>query len=64
MKIVLLVVGLVLVVFGLHWIGQGTGTFTWPGNPQMSGHMIWTYIGAGAAVAGVAVIWFSRWRGA
>ena len=52
MKIVMLVVGLVLVVFGLHWIGQGTGTFTWPGNPEMSGHMIWTYIGGAAAAAG------------
>ena len=62
MKIALLVVGLLLIVFGLHWIGQGTGYFTWPGNPQMSGHIVWAYIGGAAAAAGLGLIWFSRRR--
>ncbi len=62
MKIALLVVGLVLIVFGLHWIGQGTGLFAWPGNPMMTGKPVWTYIGSGAALAGLAAVWLSRRR--
>ncbi len=32
MKSVLLIVGLIAILFGLHWIGQGTGYFIWPAN--------------------------------
>ena len=60
MKIALLIVGLVLIVFGLHWIGQGTGLFIWPGNPVMNNNITWAYIGGAAAAAGLGLIWFSR----
>lgn len=60
MKIALLVVGLVLIAFGLHWIGQGTGLFIWPGNPVMNNHVEWAYYGAVVAVVGAAMIWFAR----
>ena len=62
MKIVLLVVGAFLVLCGLHWIGQGTGTFIWPANPVMDSHIEWAYYGAVAVVAGAALIWVSRRR--
>ena len=62
MKIALLIVGAVLVLLGLHWIGQGTGVFIWPANPVMDEHMEWAYYGAGAALVGVVLIWFSRRR--
>lgn len=60
MKIALLVVGALLVVLGVHWIGQGTGILIWPANPMMDNHIEWAYFGVGAAVAGVILIWFSR----
>lgn len=60
MKIVLLVVGVLLVLLGLHWIGQGTGYFIWPANPVMDHHIVWAYYGGGAALAGLLAIWFSR----
>lgn len=62
MRALLLVVGVLLVVLGLHWIGQGTGVFVWPANPVMDNHSEWAYYGGGAAIAGVLLIWFSRRR--
>lgn len=60
MKIVALLVGLVMFVVGLHWIGQGTGYFPWPANPAMVGDSHWTYYGVGMAVLGYLVVWLSR----
>lgn len=62
MRAVSLMVGLVLFVLGLHWIGQGTGVFPWPENPVMDNHIEWAYYGGGAAVLGYIVIWLSRRR--
>ena len=62
MKTILLVVGLIAVVFGLHWIGQGTGYFVWPANPVMDNHMDWAYRGAAVAVLGVLIVIYSLRR--
>ncbi|MBV9891753.1 MAG: hypothetical protein JO090_12810 [Rhizobacter sp.] len=64
MRATLLVVGVLLVVLGLHWIGQGTGIFVWPANPVMDNHTEWAYYGGLAALVGVVLIWVSRRRGA
>jgi len=42
MKVTILVVGAVVLLFGLHWIGQGTGFITW-----------WAYYCAAVAAIGV-----------
>jgi hypothetical protein len=47
MKIALLVIGVLVLLLGLHWIGQGTGYLPWPHNPVMDGRPAWTYIGIG-----------------
>ena len=60
MKIVLLVLGLLFVLLGLHWIGQGTGYFIWPSNPVMNNHIAWAYYGGCAVAAGLVAIWLSR----
>lgn len=62
MKTALLIVGAILVLLGLHWIGQGTGTFIWPANPVMDNQIQWAYFGACAALAGVVLIWYSLRR--
>jgi hypothetical protein len=59
-KVLLLVVGTLLVLLGLHWIGQGTGIFIWPANPVMDSHIEWAYYGGGVGILGVLLIWFSR----
>lgn len=60
LKIVLLVVGCLLLLMGLLWIGQGTGYFPYPRSSLMISQMPWTYRGIGLALAGVVAILVSR----
>ena len=60
MKILLLVVGTLLVLLGLHWIGQGTGILIWPANPVMDDHIEWAYYGVATGIVGILLVWLSR----
>ena len=64
MKIVLLIVGLLILVTGLMWTGQGLGIFTWhPANmPQsfMVNNKEWIYIGGATALVGLLIVIWSR----
>jgi hypothetical protein len=64
MKSVILVVGILALVMGLLWAGQGVGLIQWPphqpGQFTMVGHSNWIYIGLGVAAAGLVLIVFSR----
>lgn len=60
--ILLLVVGIVLVLLGLHWFGQGTLLFPWPSNPAMDGHIEFVALGIATALVGVGLIVYSRWK--
>ena len=62
MRIVLLIIGIIAVLFGLLWIGQGTGYFPYPAGNFMISQMSWAYRGIVLAVIGLALIWFSRRR--
>lgn len=60
MKTALLVIGIVLFVYGLHWIGQGTGWLPWPANTVMDYNMAFTWYGLVLTGVAVVVIWYSR----
>jgi|HubBroStandDraft_4_1064222.scaffolds.fasta_scaffold802190_2 hypothetical protein len=60
MKRVLSVGGLLFLLLGLHWVGQGTGYFPWPRNPVMDNQIVWAYYGAVAAVLGLVIICLPR----
>jgi uncharacterized membrane protein len=60
MKTARLVIGIVLFVYGLHWIGQGTGWLPWPANTVMDYNMAFTWYGLALAGVAVVVIWYSR----
>ena len=62
MKITLLIIGSVLALLGVHWVGQGTGLFVWPANPAMVNHFEWAVLGGWAAALGASLMWFARWR--
>jgi hypothetical protein len=47
------VLGVILVLIGLVWIGQGLGFVK---GSFMTGAMIWTWIGVVTAVVGLAVV--------
>ena len=54
-----LVVGVVLVLVGLLWAGQGLG---WIGGSPMTGVTLWAVVGPLVALAGVALIVWGRRR--
>jgi hypothetical protein len=60
MRIAVFVFGILLVLLGLLWIGQGTGWFPYPSYSFMISDMNWAWRGAGVALAGVIVILLSR----
>ena len=62
MKILLLVIGVIAVLIGLLWIGQGTGYVMWPRSSFMLQQTQWAYYGAVLAIVGLIVVFWSRRR--
>jgi hypothetical protein len=60
LKIVLLVVGILAILVGVIWIGQGTGYFPYPAESFMINEMPWAYRGAVLAVVGLVAVVVSR----
>lgn len=63
MKIVrvsLIVIGALLALIGLVWIGQGSGYFPYPASSFMIDQRPWMLRGALVAVVGLAVIFAAR----
>jgi hypothetical protein len=60
MRTVVLVGGILLLLVGLLWFGQGTGYFPYPSYSFMISDMTWAYRGAAVALGGVIVIVLSR----
>ena len=56
MKTVLLIVGVVAVLVGLLWIGQGAGLVDWPASSFMIDQRPWITRGAILAVVGLVLI--------
>ena len=54
MSIVKAVIGIILGLIGLVWIGQGTMLL--PGS-AMSGHVIWAIIGLVVLIVGAWLVW-------
>ena len=62
MKTALLILGILIFVYGLHWIGQGTGWLPWPAGTVMDYNMAFTWYGLGLLVLAGGMIWFARRR--
>ena len=61
MRTALLILGILALIIGLLWIGQGTGIVGWPQSSFMISQMQWAYYGAALAVVGLILIW-RGWR--
>jgi len=59
-RIVVTIVGVLALLMGILWIGQGTGYIPWPSSSFMIDQMPWAYRGAGLAFAGLVVIFAAR----
>lgn len=62
MKTVLLIAGILAVLMGLLWIGQGLGYIHWPASSFMLDQRPWALRGVILAVGGVLLILLSRRR--
>ena len=62
MKIALMVIGVLALLVGLLWIGQGTGLVAWPPSSFMIDQRPWALRGALLAIVGVLAIWYTRRR--
>ena len=62
LKPVLMALGVVMILMGGLWIGQGLNIIKWPAESFMIGVSMWSWNGMFLAVAGAALIWFSRRR--
>ncbi len=60
MKIVLLVVGVLALLMGLLWIGQGFGLVMWPSSSFMLEQKVWAMWGTLLALVGAGMIWRAR----
>jgi hypothetical protein len=62
MKTLLLIVGVIAVLLGLLWIGQGLGVVHWPASSFMLDQRPWALRGAILAVIGLVLIIVPRRR--
>ena len=64
MRILRLIAGIVLIITGTVWIGQGTGHFPYPPSSFMIDDLKWAYAGGALLVLGLLLIALGRHRGA
>jgi len=60
MKTLLTVIGIILILAGLVWIGQGSGYFPYPAESFMISQTQWVYYGGVTAVVGLVLIVLAR----
>jgi len=60
MKITLLVLGLLAILIGLVWAGQGSGVFPYPASSLMIRQTQWVWYGGAVAVTGLLALLLSR----
>ena len=63
MRTVASVIGVLAVLMGLLWIGQGLDIIHWPESSFMLDQRIWSIYGAVLSLAGIGLTLWSRRRG-
>jgi hypothetical protein len=56
MRTPLLTIGILALLIGLLWIGQGTGSVRWPQSSFMIDQMMWAWYGAGLGLLGLGLM--------
>jgi len=59
-KRILLIAGVLAVLMGLVWIGQGTGAFPYPASSFMINQLPWVTRGIVLAIIGLVAVGVSR----
>ena len=61
-RAVMMALGVVAVLIGLLWIGQGTGLVHWPSSSFMLDQREWAFRGAALVAVGVVLVFLNRQR--
>jgi hypothetical protein len=56
----LFIIGVIALLVGLVWIGQGTGIFPYPRSSFMINEVQWAYYGAATAIVGLILMVYAR----
>ncbi len=56
MRTPLLTIGILALLIGLLWIGQGTGVVRWPQSSFMIDQIMWAWYGAGLSFFGFGLV--------
>lgn len=56
MRTPLAIIGIIVLIMGLVFAGQGSGYFPYPASSFMVDNSVWIYYGAAVALAGLAII--------
>jgi len=59
-RIAVTLLGLLALLVGILWIGQGTGYIPWPRTSFMIDQMPWAYAGAALGAAGLAAMFLAK----
>jgi hypothetical protein len=59
MRTALVILGMILLIAGLVFVGQGSGYFPYPASSFMIKATRWIYYGGGIAIAGAALMFFA-----
>ena len=62
MRIVLTILGVLAVLMGLLWVGQGLGLIMWPAESFMLAERQWAVNGTILALFGALLVWLPRRR--
>jgi hypothetical protein len=57
-----LLIGILMVLMGLLWVGQGLGLVMWPASSFMLADRTWALNGALLALAGSGLVYLARRR--
>ncbi|MDD1500482.1 hypothetical protein DXT90_06765 [Agrobacterium tumefaciens] len=60
LRTILSILGVLIVLMGLVWIGQGSGYFPYPASSFMINQSPWMLRGALTAIAGIVLIVVAR----
>ena len=60
LKLTLTAVGILAILLGLVWVGQGSGYFPYPANSFMINQTPWIYRGGLLTAAGIVVFLIGR----
>lgn len=64
LRVILRIIGIVAILMGGLWMGQGTGLILWPASSFMLDQREWVWKGALLALLGAGALWrASRRRG-